>query len=156
MQSYAEPVTRAHSARCGPDRIGVSAYTERVTFAKLVVSLREKQGWSQKELARRAHLHGQTVHNIEHGRNRGGRLSRTKLARAFGMSVAELESDSTIQTHEGDPVSGPVSTADEARAFLHRFATALVDVLARTDVRQQVTAPRAKTAKRGKRTGTDR
>lgn len=144
------------SEHYGQDCISQSAYTEPVTFAQRVIALREEKGWSQAELARQADLNGQTVHNIEHGRNQGGRVSRTKLAKAFGMSVAELEGTVTTHNHEGDPLQAPASTFEGQRALLRHLAAAIVAVLARADVGQQAPIPRKKETRRRKRTGTDR
>jgi transcriptional regulator with XRE-family HTH domain len=49
-------------------------------------SEREKRGWSQAELARRAGMHPATVSLIERGRMTAYPHQLVKLTRAFGMS----------------------------------------------------------------------
>jgi len=73
-----------------------------VTFGEKVKALREEKGWSQAELARRAALNSQTIFRIEHGLVRGGWLSRTKLAKAFGIPIADLDTEKEATTHAED------------------------------------------------------
>lgn len=112
MQTQAVTLTsggaRPYSEAC----IGESAYTVRVALKDRVIALREAKGWSQAELARRAGLHGQTIHNIEHGRNRGGWKSRQGLAGAFGIPVAALD-QSEVAAHGESPFSSVASLSDK-------------------------------------------
>lgn len=98
---------------CNVEELGVPAYTADVaTFGEKVTALREHQGWTQVELARRATIHVQTVNDIEHGRNKGGLQSRSKLARAFGISLAELDEPQEEQPHVA--LSHPFASLTEA------------------------------------------
>ena len=64
-----------------------NAYEEENTFVKLAVEIariREEQGLSQKDLARRLHTSQQTVSRLENSANRSFSLATLlKLARAF-------------------------------------------------------------------------
>lgn len=90
MREQAETLSADKTMRYREVCIGELAYTALVTLGQRVKALRLEQGWTQKELARRANIHSQTINNIEHGRNKGGWKSRMKLAQVFGISVAEL------------------------------------------------------------------
>jgi len=57
---------------------------------KKVRALREAEGWSQSELARRAGLHSTTVSVIESGRWKPGQGQIEKLAVALGVEPADL------------------------------------------------------------------
>lgn len=57
---------------------------------KKVRALREAEGWSQSELARRAGLHSTTVSVIESGRWKAGQGQIEKLAAALGVEPADL------------------------------------------------------------------
>lgn len=100
MQNQAEQITRGGSIPYGDDCIGGAAYTATMTFGERVRDLRIDRGWSQAELGRRAHMHGQTINNIEHGRNKGGWKSRKKLAEVFGIPLAEFDGQ---PLRKGDP-----------------------------------------------------
>jgi transcriptional regulator with XRE-family HTH domain len=52
---------------------------------------REKRGWSQAELARRAKMNQQTVSQIENGRLIPFPGQVKKLSKALGLSVSEFE-----------------------------------------------------------------
>lgn len=54
--------------------------------------LRERRGWSQAELARRARLHPADISRIESGRLVPYDRQRRRLARALGVSEEALES----------------------------------------------------------------
>ena len=58
---------------------------------KKVRALREAEGWSQSELARRAGLHSTTVSVIESGRWKPGQGQIEKLAAALGVEPADLK-----------------------------------------------------------------
>lgn len=75
----------------GLQEVGLEAYATGMAYGERVRQLRMARGWSQAELGRRARLNSQTVHNIEHGRNKGGWQSRIKIAKAFGITVAALD-----------------------------------------------------------------
>lgn len=71
----------------------------------VVRKLREDQGWKQGAVAKRAHLHLVTISRVE-----AGKETKTptieKIARAFGMSMAEL--------YALVPISYAGRTAEEA------------------------------------------
>jgi transcriptional regulator with XRE-family HTH domain len=67
--------------------------------------LRERRGWSQAELARRAGLHGSTVNLIENGMMLGYASQLEKLAQALGVSRVQLER--LLCTSAGRPVRRP-------------------------------------------------
>lgn len=105
-------ITPQGSALYRMDSIGVTAYTDTMTtLADRVKALRIEKGWTQSELARRAGLNGQTVHRIEHGTGKGGWKSRSKIARALGISVASLDAEFT-------PSQEPTDHAPTARASI--------------------------------------
>lgn len=81
------------------DTTGTNAYTASMTLGERVKAMRTERGWTQAELARRSGLNGQTVHRIEHNAISAGWQSRTKLARAFGIPVAALDSQ-VVDTQE--------------------------------------------------------
>jgi len=64
---------------------------EREVNVKKVRALREAEGWSQSELARRAGLHSTTVSVIESGRWKPGLGQIEKLAAALGVDTVDLE-----------------------------------------------------------------
>lgn len=61
-----------------------------LVVGRLVASLRERQGWSQAELAGRAGLTQPTLSRIERGQVQADLLSFRRIGRAFGMSAPEL------------------------------------------------------------------
>lgn len=67
---------------------------------KLLRIERERRGWSQAELARRAGMHPATVSLVERGRLTAYPQQLAKLARALGMSqkaAARLMEDVDVQ-----------------------------------------------------------
>lgn len=60
-----------------------------------VEGLRKAKGWSQAELARRAEMHPSTISQIERGLQTAYPSQIEKLARALGVSAAEIEADVT-------------------------------------------------------------
>jgi transcriptional regulator with XRE-family HTH domain len=62
----------------------------RALFGKRIRALREAHGWSQEELAERAHLHRNYVGGVERGERNIGLLNIVALARTFRMTTSEL------------------------------------------------------------------
>jgi transcriptional regulator with XRE-family HTH domain len=56
----------------------------------VIHNLRAEQGWTQGQLAKRADMNKATVVSIEKMDRNHGRETYEKVARAFGLSVAEL------------------------------------------------------------------
>ena len=54
-------------------------------------TLRERQGWTRAELARRAGMNGVTVGQIENGRLVPYAVQMTKLAQALGVAIEDLQ-----------------------------------------------------------------
>ncbi len=67
----------------------------RVAFGKRLRALREARGLSQEELGHRADLHRTYVSSVERGQRNVGIENVHALARALGVSAADLfvESD---------------------------------------------------------------
>lgn len=61
-----------------------------VDFSTWMIKERESRGWSQSELARRAHLNRAVINNIENGRAFAGQKTISALAKAFGMDPATV------------------------------------------------------------------
>lgn len=97
---WAHVLTDAYSGSYRMDCIGVDAYTAQVTFGARVRWYREERGWSQAELARRADIDGGTVNRIEHSKIKQGVKTRRNIAKALGIPVAALDSDSPPPTKE--------------------------------------------------------
>jgi transcriptional regulator with XRE-family HTH domain len=62
----------------------------RTTFGRRVRELREKQGWSQEQLAERCGLHRTYVGGIERGERNPALLNIGRIARALGVQVRDL------------------------------------------------------------------
>jgi transcriptional regulator with XRE-family HTH domain len=62
----------------------------RALFGKRLRELRRKHGFSQEELAGRAHLHRNYVGGIERGERNISLLNIVELARAFDVKPADL------------------------------------------------------------------
>jgi transcriptional regulator with XRE-family HTH domain len=62
----------------------------RALFGKRVRALREERGWSQEELAERAHLHRNYVGGVERGERNISLLNIVELAHAFRLKSARL------------------------------------------------------------------
>jgi DNA-binding XRE family transcriptional regulator len=62
----------------------------RALFGKRVRALREERGWSQEELADRAHLHRNYVGGVERGERNISLINIVELAHAFRMKSAKL------------------------------------------------------------------
>jgi transcriptional regulator with XRE-family HTH domain len=77
-----------------------------MTLAQRVAAMMRDRGWTQKELAKRSGLNSQTVHNIVHGKNKGGLASRRGLAKAFGISIAELDEQQWPPKRQEQPEHG--------------------------------------------------
>lgn len=61
-----------------------------VTFGVTVRQLRERQAWSQEELAERADLNRSYVGELERGKAIPSLLTLRKLAAALGISLSQL------------------------------------------------------------------
>jgi DNA-binding XRE family transcriptional regulator/molybdate-binding protein len=72
--------------------------------------LREERVWSQQELAEKAGVTRQLVSTVEAGRHSPNVMAALGLARAFGISVEELFSETAkpVEPALGQPISGPV------------------------------------------------
>ena len=55
----------------------------RALLARRIVAARNRAGWSQAELARRAHVRKETIHRIEAGKNNPDESTFTKIEKAF-------------------------------------------------------------------------
>jgi len=55
-----------------------------------IKELRERRGWSQAELARRAGLNNSVVHRAEHGQTAMTLVTLEKLAKALGVKPRRL------------------------------------------------------------------
>lgn len=73
-----------------------------VNIGERVFWLREENGWSQEELGRRSRVARRTIIDVEQGHHDPRPSTLRKLARAFGMTVAELEHGSNEQSREGE------------------------------------------------------
>ena len=62
----------------------------RVTTGEVISILREKKGWTQKELARRCGISPTNLSMLEHDRIDIGKKRSEQLARAFGIHPAIL------------------------------------------------------------------
>ena len=62
----------------------------RALFGRRVRLLREERGWSQEELAERAHLHRNYVGGVERGERNIGLLNIFELAHAFRIKSSKL------------------------------------------------------------------
>ncbi len=62
----------------------------KLLFGARVRELRIHQGWSQEELAERCGLHRTYVGAIERGEQNVSLINIDKMARALGVSLAEL------------------------------------------------------------------
>lgn len=61
------------------------------SFGTRLKAIREKRGWSQSELAERAHVPYETIYRVERGTHQEPRISiAVKLARALGVSLDVL------------------------------------------------------------------
>lgn len=76
-------------------------------FGVTVRRLRESQGWSQEQLAEHAGLNRSYVGEIERGTVIVSIVTVEKLARALGMTVADLLSD----TSPPDAASPPLAAS---------------------------------------------
>jgi transcriptional regulator with XRE-family HTH domain len=54
------------------------------------VELREKRGWSQRELGRRANLSGTCINKVENGTRKMTLETAVKVAKALNVSLDEL------------------------------------------------------------------
>jgi transcriptional regulator with XRE-family HTH domain len=73
----------------------LSETSSTTIYGRWVRSHRDRRGWSQEELGRRAGLGLQAISNIESGRTTEPRLtSLRKIAKAFGVDVNELLAES--------------------------------------------------------------
>ena len=55
----------------------------RALLARRIVAARNKAGWSQAELARRAGVRKETIHRIEAGKNNPDESTFTRIEKAF-------------------------------------------------------------------------
>jgi transcriptional regulator with XRE-family HTH domain len=61
------------------------------TFGQRVAQLRTKRGWTQKELAARAHVQYETINRIENGKHTAPRVQVVvALAKALGTTTDYL------------------------------------------------------------------
>ena len=68
----------------------MSTATLQHDFGQTVRHIREEKGLSQQELAERARIRQATISDIETGRQRPTRATRSILAMALGVNLAEL------------------------------------------------------------------
>lgn len=62
----------------------------RALFGERVRALREERGWSQEELAERAHLHRNYVGGVERGERNIALLNILELAHALHIKSSKL------------------------------------------------------------------
>jgi transcriptional regulator with XRE-family HTH domain len=62
----------------------------RKLFGERIRALRNDQGWSQEELADRAHLHRTYIGSVERGEQNLSLINIERLAATLGVSLAEL------------------------------------------------------------------
>ena len=55
----------------------------RALLARRIVAARSRAGWSQAELARRAHVRKETIHRIEAGKNNPDQSTFAKIEKAL-------------------------------------------------------------------------
>jgi DNA-binding XRE family transcriptional regulator len=75
---------------CTTARWRVPSNDPRALFGKRIRALREERGWSQEELAERAHLHRNYVGGVERGERNISLINIVELAHAFRMKSAKL------------------------------------------------------------------
>ena len=72
---------------------GVPTDEEKIAFGRAVFRLRDARRWSQNKLGALAGVDGQTVSNIETGARFPRGDTYEGIAKAFGMSVTELDAE---------------------------------------------------------------
>lgn len=88
-----------------------------MTFGEKVKALREKQGWTQKELAERLHVSTRTVVSYERGQSYPKqRRTYTTLAALFSVDVNYLYTE-----HEEDSAFPKTSSATEQEEEVSRL-----------------------------------
>lgn len=61
-----------------------------IALGKRIRALRQGRGWTQEQLAEYANLHVSYIVLLEKGANRATIETLDKLAKAFGLSIADL------------------------------------------------------------------
>lgn len=103
------------SPKKGPGKVETYTAEENARFRAFMTELREKNGWTQEDIAQRLEIAQQNAGALERGKNGFGRITANRLAKLGGFPHAEafLMSGAT-----GESKGGKWARREQARRIV--------------------------------------